>query len=146
MSLAEQDENRFRFSIFCFPRKLHENVNTFFKEISKLSSIRKSTSFTVKTTKKKKKQKKKKQSEIGVDIYKVVLVITVFFMVSVATMSELSSRRQELTQSEKRLIPTRHSTTKWRPCGVFQTRATLTRSFPCLCSNLNPSTTSCAMF
>lgn len=55
MSLAEQDENRFRFSIFCFPRKLHENVNTFFKEISKLSSIRKSTSFTVKTTKKKKK-------------------------------------------------------------------------------------------
>nr|P24274.2 RecName: Full=DNA-binding protein DRP90 [Glycine max]CAA38247.1 drp90 protein [Glycine max] len=68
---------------------------------------------------------------------------TVFFMVSVATMSELSSRRYELTQSEKRVIPTRHSTMKSCPWVVFHTRATLTRSFPCLCSNLNPSTTSC---
>lgn len=62
--------------------------------------------------------------------------VTVFFMVSVATMSELSSRTYAGRQSERRLMLTFHSTKKWRPSLFLQALPTLTRSFPCLCSNL----------
>ena len=44
-----------------------------------------------------------------------------------------------MTQSERRLMLTFHSTKKWRPSLFFQTLPTLTLCLPCLCSKLKPS-------